>query len=114
MITDEAVEQYKRVNLSKAWRVDAKWNLANQTLIIDYSPSEGNVEWPWLEIKQLVNFDSDVIPASAAALRDRDAVALIFRSSEENQLCRSRSTDGDIFEFGILTSDGYRSNIEGE
>ncbi|PIC98529.1 hypothetical protein [Sporosarcina sp. P29] len=75
LITDEAIEVYKEVNLFSAWNVKASWDNEGQTLQVDCEPSDLSFNWPWKEIESLINLGIDNIPSIAIEIRDRDAIA---------------------------------------
>jgi hypothetical protein len=45
LITDEAVEVYKKISLYSAWEVKASWDSENQLLIVDCDPSDVSFNW---------------------------------------------------------------------
>ncbi|MFD1032817.1 hypothetical protein [Metaplanococcus flavidus] len=107
LITDEAVEIHKKVNLFSAQKVDAKWHNENQALRIDCEPSNLSFNWSWEELNKLLEIRENVVPSAATAVRDRDAIAIIFCDDTESELCKSHLNNGNIYEFGILASDGF-------
>lgn len=111
LITDEAIEVYKKINLFSAWKVKASWDSENQSLKVDCEPSDLSFNWSWQEINKILNLDTDVVPSFASDVRDRDAIALIFRSEKETELCKPRLSNGDIYEIGILTSNGFYKSL---
>jgi hypothetical protein len=111
LITDEAVEVYKKISLYSTWKVKASWDSESQLLIVDCDPSDVSFNWSWQEINKVLNLDKDVVPSSASEVRDRDAIALIFRSDIETDLCKPLLSNGDIYEIGNLTSSGFSKNL---
>ncbi|MGM0829947.1 MAG: hypothetical protein ACQEU4_17135 [Bacillota bacterium] len=64
LITDEAIEAYKNVNLS-GWKVKTNWDRENLLLIIDCQPSDTSLTWKWNEINNLLEFSEEVLPPFA-------------------------------------------------
>lgn len=111
LIADEAIEVYKKINIFSAWNVKASWDSESQSLKVDCDPSDLSFNWSWQEINKILNLDTDVVPSSASEDRGRDAIVLIFRSEKETELCKPRFSNGDIYEIGVLTSNGFNKSL---
>ncbi|MEN1970029.1 hypothetical protein WMZ97_18390 [Lentibacillus sp. N15] len=72
LIADEAIEFYKKTNLSLAWKVKASWNSESQSLIVDCEPSNLSFNWSWREINRILNLGTDVKPSFASEVRKKE------------------------------------------
>jgi hypothetical protein len=109
LITDEAIEVFKNVNLSN-WKIKTYWDKENLLLRVDCQPSDTSFSWKWNEINNLLEFGEGVIPFSAIEVRHRDAIALVFNSEKETDFCKPLLSSGEIYEIGILSSNGFLLN----
>jgi len=108
LITDEAVEQFTGYNLFNCHKVGVTWDGEKLEIVFECYHPPSSFSWSWEDLKEHIDVPQGLLPAYATPIRDRDAIALVFRSDTENEFCRAREPNGDIYEIGTLKSEGFK------
>ena len=111
LITDEAIEKYKKINIFRAFQVGSNWDKENMVVKVECVPKDFSFNWSWQDINRLIGFEENITPTSVTADREREGIVLFFKNDHETNICKSLEANGDVFKIGILTSEGFISNI---
>lgn len=112
VISDEAIEIFKEVDIFRAIDVKANWNISREFLEVDCMPPEKSFSWSYDDLNSILQLPRSVFPYKAYNERERDSISIIFKSEVENDFCKKELENGKIFEFGKLLSTGFVLNVE--
>ncbi len=86
-------------------------SIEDGTLILEWGAWTSQTTRTTIPLAELIGkIDSNLPSEVVAGNLPGDSISLVFRGSEQTDSLRARLKNGDVYEFGVLTSNGFERN----